>query len=221
MDERRPRLAASVAWALAFVTAFQMVFMLSGLQRAMLDSMTLGAGGEFTFWPNLVLAYLPSVLWVCLYAVLWPFVSVTTPRPFIVAALVAFVPLAIIAVFGSFVLSSHASTRVIEIMNGASPLAGAFYALFGLLLVTALRRSGLFSAWVAMLGFTWVGLGIITHGFSIMQLADDSPLSGTVGVLTRYISPLLLMAFLILLGFEILASGGVSNKGIDADKPAV
>jgi hypothetical protein len=220
VDERRPRLAASVAWAFAFVTALQMAFTLSGLERAMLDNVTLGPGGELTFWPNLVFAYLPSILWVCLYAMLWPLVSGTTARPFMVAALVAFVPLAIIAVFGSL-LSSQASTRILELMSGAASLAGAFYALFGLLLVTALLRSGLFSVWVAMWGFAWVGLMIIAHGFSILQPAEGSPLLGVVGVLTSYISPVLLMAFLILLGFGILAGGGVSNKGIDTVKPAV
>ena len=154
MDGRRPRLAASVAWALAFVTAFQMVFTLSGLQGAMLDR-AMGPGGEFTFWPNLVLAYLPAILWVALYALLLPFVAVTPGRGFFLWALACWLAAVIIgtlAAVGVFDMSSRFSGDLAVVYL----LAQISAELFRVLIVVALWRSDLFSARVEWLGFACV-----------------------------------------------------------------
>jgi len=200
VDECRPRLAASVAWALALVMAFQMVFTLSGLQGAMLDRVV-GPGGEFSFWPNLVLAYLPAILWVVLYALLLPFVAVTPGRGFFLWALACWLPAAIIgtiAAVGLFDMSSRFSGDLAVVYL----LAQISAELFVVLIVVALWRSDLFSARVVWLGFAWAGVGVITLGLGRLGTPQGA-LASALDNLSRYVSPALAVVFLAALAVEL------------------
>ena len=204
MNKRRPRAAAFIAFALAAVVLLSSVFDFSGLLRVPLAGV---AGPEDSpscpAWCLTWCLYpLPVILWVALYAALWPFVSATNARPFMVAALVALLPAAIFGVLG-VLLPPFTS---VALFSGAATLARVFNALFGLLLAIALWRSGLFSVWVVSLALAWAGLGVIALGMGAPTPPGVGLAASIPSLATSYASPVLLTALLVLLGRELLAS---------------
>jgi hypothetical protein len=201
--------AAFIAFALAAVIVLRSAFERSDLQRVMLDQVV--GADRFVFLPNLVLGFLPVILWVALYAALWPFVSATAARPFMVAALVALLPAAIIGLLNA-VLPPFVPVPSHELTSAAFMLARVSNALFGVFLAIALWRSGLFSVWVTLLGLVWAGLGVITLGMGSLRPPSGGLLASIPSLTTSYIAPVLLTAFLVLLGLEMLASGACLEK---------
>jgi hypothetical protein len=204
MNKLRPQTAAFMAFALAAVVLLSSVFDFSGLLRMRLAGV---AGPEgLPFLPGLVidvvLVSLPLILWVVLYAALWPLVSATNARPFMVAALVALLPATI---FGVLAVLLPPFTTV-ALFSGVAALARVFDVLFGLLLAIALWRSGLFSVWVVSLAVAWAGLGVIALGMGT-RTPPSAGFAVSIPVLAiGYAFPVLLTAFLVLLGRELLAS---------------
>ena len=226
MRVRRPAVAALMAFALAAVVLIGIVVDSFSLVQAMRDiglltsNALLPISEQFpvldSLVPNVVLASLPVILCVALYAALWPFVSMSTGRPFMVAALVAALPAAIIPVL-DVLLAPFVRPPGPEFLTGVFWLIRVSSGLLGLFLAIALRRSGLFSVWVTSLALAWAGLEVVIPlGIRMLgPLYGPYWLADTTGLVENYVSPVVLAMLLILLGLEMLALRGVSNKGIE------
>lgn len=216
-------MAASVAFALAAVVLFGIFFDLYMFLHPVLNSELLESVRSpiidrfpvlYFLVPNVALASLPLILCVALYAALWPFLSGTPARPFMVAALVAALPTTIIAVL-VVLLPPLVRPPDPELLAGMFWLIAVSNGLLGLFLAVALRRSGLFSVWVPSLALAWAGLEIIVP-LGILALGlFYVPRVNVTEVVNSYVSPAILATFLVILGLEMLALRRVSNKGID------
>jgi len=227
MKERRPGVAASAAFALAAVMLFSIFFDLYTFLHPMLNSELLydvrapiidRFPALYFVVPNVALACLPLILCVVLYAALWPFVSGTPARPFMVAALVAALPATIYVVLAVLLPPFSAPGR--EFLTSMFRLIPVSNGLLGVFLAVALRRSGLFSAWVSSLALAWAGLELIIPLSIRVLVLLYGPQVNVTGIVKNYVSPAILAMFFVILGLELLALRRVSNKGIDADKAA-
>ena len=226
MRVRRPVVVALMAFALAAVVLIGIVVDSFSLVQAMRDIGQLASSALFplserfpvldSLVPIVALASLPLILCVALYAALWPFVSGTPARPFMVAALVAALTAAIIPVL-DVLLAPFVRPPGPEVLTGVFWLIRVSSGLIGLFLAIALRRSGLFSVWVTSLALAWAGFELVIPLGAIMLGPLFGPywLADTTALLKDYVSPVVLAMFLTLLGLEMLALRGVSNKGIE------